>query len=237
MALVGAHGQDGAAGRVVVRVGGWVAVFVHDPTGRYGFAAVASQGNFTGSNRRGRHVEKHLALQVAGHTDANWVGSQATGAPAKRRNGLGASSGVGGQQGDHALLSAHGGIIAQAANVALAADCEGGNAALLGLGDGHAGGPFGYHEPETPVAIDDGGGRRLAKYLERSAGYDVAAVNSLAVFGDVDDAVGIMPRQVSLNLMGRHDFGLIRGGAFGPVDVDGDFMQVLGLKNGHRKPP
>ena len=87
------------------------------------------------------------------------------------------------------------------------------------------------------MAIDDGGGRRLAKHLERSAGYDVAAVNSLAVFGDVDDAVGIVPRQVSLNLMGRHDFGLICGGAFGPVDVDGDFMQVLRLKNGHRKPP
>ena len=85
------------------------------------------------------------------------------------------------------------------------------------------------------MAVHDGGGGGFGKHLKGGAGDDVAAVNTLAVFGDVDDAVGVVADEVGLDLVGGDDFGFVGGGSFGAVDGGGGLMQVFGGKDGHWK--
>ena len=210
-----------------------VAVLVHDPAGRHGFAAVAGQADFAGGDGGGGHIQQHRAGQVAGDADADRVGAKAAGAAAKGGYGFGAGAGVGGEQGNHSFPGAYCGVVAQASDVALAADGESGDAVLFGLGDGHPGSPFGDDEAEAPVAVDNGGGGGFGEHLKGGAGYDVAAVNALAVFGDVDDAVGVVSDEVGLDLVGGDDFGFGVGGAFGAVDGGGGLVQIFGGEGGH----
>jgi len=49
----------------------------------------------------------------------------------------------------------------------------------------------------------------------------------------VDDAVGIVAHEVGLYLVGGYNLRFMFRGAFGHVDVIGDFAQVFGCENGH----
>ena len=87
-------------------------------------------------------------------------------ATTKGRHGLGAGSGVGGEDGDHPLFGANAGIVAQASDMALAADGEGRDTGLLGFVDSHARGLLSDDETKPPVAVHHRGGRRLAEHLK-----------------------------------------------------------------------
>ena len=129
--------------------------------------------------------------------------------PPKGRDRLGAGAGVGSEDRDHAFLGAYRRVVAQASDVALPPDGEGGDAGLFGLVDGHARGLLGYHEAEAPMSVNNGGGWRFAQHLKRRAGNDVPAVNALAVFGYVNAAVGVVAHQVRFDLVGGDDFSLV----------------------------
>jgi hypothetical protein len=61
----------------------------------------------------------------------------------------------------------------------------------------------------------------------------VPLVDAFAILGDMNTAVRVMSYQVSLDLVGGNDFGLMVWSAFSPVDMIGHFMQVLGSKDRH----
>ena len=125
------------------------------------------------------------------------------------------------------------GVVAKASDVTLATNRECRDAVLLGLGDGHAGCLFGHDETKTPMAVNHCGGGRFADNLEWRARDDVATVDALAVFGDVDNAVGVMAAQVGLDLVGGHDLGLISGRPLGLVDGGRCLVQIFGSEGWH----
>ena len=69
---------------------------------------------------------------------------------------------------------------------------DGGDAVGPGLVNGHAHGPLGDHEAETPVAVDDGSAGGLPLHHEGRAGDDVPNVNTFGIGGNLDDAVGVV---------------------------------------------
>ena len=165
------------------------------------------------------------------------VGAQPPGPSPEGRHHLRTSAGVGGYQPDHPLLQRHGCVVSQAADVALVMDGDGPNAVDPGFVYGHAHCPLGDHEAEAPVAVDHRRAGGLPLHHERRAGNNVALVDALDVFGDVNHAVGVVTNQVGFDLVGGDGLRLFVGRALGPENMVSDLMQIVRRENGHNRTP
>ena len=133
----------------------------------------------------------------------------------------------------HPLVQGHGRIVAHAAYVALVVDGHGGHAVILGLVDSHPHGLLRLHEAEAPVAVDDGSVGSFPLHHKGRTRNDVAPVDAAAILQQLNDAVGVVPHQVGLHLVGCDDLRLLFGRALGNVDMVGNLMQVFMGKYGH----
>ena len=91
----------------------------------------------------------------------------------------------------------------------------------------HLHGALGDGVSEAPVAVDDRGGCRLLDDLEWGTGDDVPALHPVDVRGNLDDAVGVVPRQVGPDGVLGHHSGLVAGRAGGVEERRGDLSESV----------
>jgi hypothetical protein len=90
---------------------------------------------------------------------------------------------------------------------------------------------------ETPVTIEERRRSRLALAAETHAGGDQALGVGRQVARDLDDAVGLVSRQIRIHQEARHERGLVSGSPKRLEQALRELEQLSGLNSWHRSPP
>ena len=236
MPLVNPHRQNRPAGKIIVGIGGSIALPVHNPPHRNRLAPVPRQRDFPQSHGAGRHIHQHRPRQIAGHTDADRIGSQLARPPPKGRHVLGGRPGISGNQPNHPLRRRHRRVIPQPPDMTLLTHRNRRHAITASLVDCHPHRPFRDHKAETPIPVDHRSAGRLPLHHKSRPRHDMPRVNAVGISGNLDHAVGIVAAQIGLDQMRRHHLRLRLRRAFGAVNMIGRLAQIIRRKYGHNKP-
>ena len=115
--------------------------------------------------------------------------------------------------------------------MALPVDRRRGGALLFPLLDEQAHRPLGNDVAEPPVAVRHERRRRLVDDVERRSGDDVPALDAVDVRGNLDDAVGVVPRKVRPDDVAGDDAGLLPARSGALEQAVGDVLQSV-VENG-----
>ena len=83
------------------------------------------------------------------------------------------------------------------------------------------------HESKAPISIDPSSGRGLMLYLERSPWDNLTQFDSVDIDGGLNDSMGVMTREISLNEVSCHYTGFIIGCLICTEDMKDGFLQVF----------
>ena len=202
----------------VLQIGGvcrWVAILVDDPALGDRLSPGHGHAQFARCYSAGGHVDEHRPFQVAGHADADGVCAQ-PGLPASEwHNAFGGSAGVGRHHAYQAFLGRHDRVVGHTPHVALPENGGGRDTVLQGLLDCGLHSPLGHHISVSPVPVHDSRGRGLPGDFVLCAGHDMASLHAVDIGGNLDNAVGVVARQVCANGMAGY-YGCLLLACAGP---------------------